>query len=85
MVNISTASYKTNEFKLVTIGKGGAGKKIRVNNILPGMVLTNITNKSSLTSVEYEKEEKKYRSLLRNLCYFRLFFCLDVSKFCSKS
>ena len=32
MVNISTASYKTNEFKLVTIGKGGAGKKIRVNN-----------------------------------------------------
>jgi NAD(P)-dependent dehydrogenase (short-subunit alcohol dehydrogenase family) len=37
-----------------------AAKKIRVNNILPGMVLTNITNKSSLTSDEYEKEEKKY-------------------------
>jgi NAD(P)-dependent dehydrogenase (short-subunit alcohol dehydrogenase family) len=35
-------------------------KLIRVNNILPGMVYTGITAKASLTSDDYEKDEKKY-------------------------
>ena len=62
--SIANSVYCSSKSGLISFSKVLAlelsSKKIRVNNILPGMVYTGITAKASLTTEDYEKDEKKY-------------------------